>query len=602
MKKTSSLRQGCLSAALMATIMGQQTLAANTENTMAKITAVQSVRDEGAWWKEAVVYQVYPRSFNDTNGDGIGDLNGITEKLDYLKTLGINVIWLSPHFDSPNADNGYDIRDYRKVMKEFGTMADFDRLMAEVKKRNMRLIIDLVVNHTSDEHQWFVESRKSKDSPYRDFYIWRDGSDGKAPNNYPSFFGGSAWKLDPQTSQYYLHYFASKQPDLNWENPKVRQEVYDIMRFWLDKGVSGFRMDVIPFISKQPGLQALPTAALAHPEYVFANGPYIHQYLLEMNREVLSHYDTMTVGEAFGVTPEQAKKFTDPQRHELNMLFNFDLVRMDRDGWRKTDWTLPQLKAIYAKIDGGSGENGWNTSFLSNHDNPRAVSHFGDDSPRWREASAKALATMMLTQRATPFIYQGDELGMTNYPFKQVEDFEDVEIRGQWHDLVVSGKVPAQEYLQNIRQTSRDNARTPMQWNSEANGGFTTGKPWLAVNPSYVQINAAAQQHDPDSIYNFYRRLIALRNQTPTLIYGKFEDIDPANEQVFAYTRTQGEQRYLVVINFSERPLKYTLPKGMAINSLALDSGAGHSVTDGATQLELQPWQASIYQLKFHPL
>lgn len=596
-KKHSVLRQGCLSAALMMAMLGQQALAANTEETMANTTAVQPMHNEAAWWKEAVVYQVYPRSFNDSNGDGIGDLNGITEKLDYLKTLGVNVIWLSPHFDSPNADNGYDIRDYRKVMKEFGTMADFDRLMAEVKKRDMRLIIDLVVNHTSDEHQWFVESRKAKDNPYRDFYIWRDGHDGKAPNNYPSFFSGSAWTRDAQTGQYYLHYFASKQPDLNWENPKVRQGVYDIMRFWLDKGVSGFRMDVIPFISKQPGLPDLPATALAHPEYVFANGPHIHQYLQEMNREVLSHYDTMTVGEAFGVTTEQAKKFTDPQRHELNMLFNFDLVRMDRDGWRKTDWTLPQLKATYAKIDSGSGANGWNTSFLSNHDNPRAVSHFGDDSPRWRVASAKALATMMLTQRATPFLYQGDELGMTNYPFQRVEDFEDVEIRGQWRDLVATGKVPAQEYLQNVRQTSRDNARTPMQWNTAANGGFTTGKPWLAVNPNYAQINAAAQQHDPDSVYNYHRRLIALRSQTPALIYGEFKDIDPANAQVFAYTRTLGDQRYLVVINFSEQPLKYALPAGITINALTLDSGAGRAVAQGAAQLELQPWQASIYQL-----
>ncbi|WP_214236805.1 glycoside hydrolase family 13 protein [Rosenbergiella gaditana] len=552
---------------------------------------------EGTWWKEAVVYQIYPRSFKDTNDDGIGDLNGITEKLDYLKTLGVNVIWLSPHFDSPNADNGYDIRDYRKIMKEFGTMADFDHLMAEVKKRNMRLIIDLVVNHTSDEHQWFVESRKSKNNPYRDFYIWRDGHNGKTPNNYPSFFGGSAWTLDSKTGQYYLHYFSSKQPDLNWDNSNVRKDVYDIMRFWLDKGVSGFRMDVIPFISKQPELPKLPPATLAHPEYVFANGPYVHQYLQEMNSKVLSHYDTMTVGEAFGVTPEQAKKFTDPRRHELNMLFNFDLVRLDRDDWRKTDWTLPQLKATYTKIDNGSGEYGWNTSFLSNHDNPRAVSHFGDDSPRWREASAKALATMMMTQRATPFIYQGDELGMTNYPFKHIEDYEDVEIRGQWQELVVSGKVPAQEFLKNIKQTSRDNARTPMQWTSKANAGFTAGNPWLSVNPNYVHINAAAQEHNRDSVYNYYRSLITLRSKTPALIYGKYKDIDPANNKVFAYTRTQDDQRYLIVINFSEKQLNYSLPKGIKINSLVLDSGSDHRVKEGATQLVLQPWQASIYKL-----
>ena len=596
-RKKTVLRIGWLSAALMAALLSQQAIASDTEKTMPVNTAPKSVPGGNKWWKEAVVYQVYPRSFNDTNGDGIGDLNGITEKLDYLKTLGVNVIWLSPHFDSPNADNGYDIRDYRKVMKEFGSMADFDRMMAEMKKRHMRLIIDLVVNHTSDENQWFVETRKSKDNPYRDFYIWRDGHNGKAPNNYPSFFGGSAWKLDPQTGQYYLHYFATKQPDLNWDNPKVRKDVYDIMRFWLDKGVSGFRMDVIPFISKQPGLPDLPPAALAHPEYVFANGPYVHQYLQEMNREVLSHYDTMTVGEAFGVTPEQAKKFTDPQQHELNMLFNFDLVRLDRDGWRKTNWTLQQLKATYTKIDNGAGDNCWNTSFLSNHDNPRAVSHFGDDSPLWREASAKALATMMMTQRATPFIYQGDELGMTNYPFRRIEDYEDVEVRGQWKDFVISGKVSAQEYLQNIRQTSRDNARTPMQWNSKANGGFTTVKPWLAVNPNYAQINAASQEHNPDSVYNYYRHLIALRSQTPALIYGKFKDIDPANGKVFAYTRTQGDQSYLVVINFTKQQLKYSLPEGIKINTLVLDSGPGHTAEGGATQLDLLPWQASIYRL-----
>ncbi|QTF06977.1 alpha-glucosidase [Brenneria izadpanahii] len=555
-----------------------------------------STENDAKWWKEAVVYQIYPRSFNDSNGDGIGDLNGITEKLDYLKNLGVDVIWLSPHFDSPNADNGYDIRDYRKVMTEFGTMEDFDRMLSEIKRRDMRLIIDLVVNHTSDEHQWFKESIKSKDNPYRDYYIWRDGRDGKAPNNYPSFFGGSAWKKDDATGQYYLHYFAEKQPDLNWENKKVRNEVYDIMRFWLDKGVSGFRMDVIPFISKQDGLPDLRPNELDHPELVFAHGPRIHEYLQEMNREVLSRYDTMTVGEAFGVTFEDTPKFINASRNELNMLFHFDVVRLDRDNWRKTSWTLPELKEAYQKID-RSGRLGWNTSFLSNHDNPRAVSHFGDDSDQWRALSAKALATMMLTQRATPFLYQGDELGMTNYPFKTVKDFEDVEVRGLWKVLVESGKVPADEFLEHIRQTSRDNARTPMQWSTATNGGFTTGTPWLAVNPNYSQINADSQINAQDSVYSYHRELIALRRQTPALIYGEYNDLDPQHNKIFAYTRTLGDQQYLVVINFTHDNVEWDIPNGKKIVKTLISNRSELAAEPGESHLKMQPWQAAIFQM-----
>lgn len=551
---------------------------------------------DAKWWKEAVVYQIYPRSFNDSNGDGIGDLNGITEKLDYLKNLGVDVIWLSPHFDSPNADNGYDIRNYRKVMAEFGTMEDFDRMLSEIKRRNMKLIIDLVVNHTSDEHQWFKESRKSKENPYRDYYIWRDGRNGDAPNNYPSFFGGSAWKKDDATGQYYLHYFAEKQPDLNWENKKVREEVYDIMRFWLDKGVSGFRMDVIPFISKQDGLPDLPPDKLTHPELVFAHGPRIHEYLQEMNREVLSRYDTMTVGEAFGVTFEDTPKFINADRNELNMLFHFDIVRLDRDNWRKTDWTLPQLKAAFEKID-RSGRLGWNTSFLSNHDHPRAVSHFGDDSDRWRVLSAKALATMMLTQRATPFLYQGDELGMTNYPFRTVTDFEDVEVRGLWKVLVESGQVTADEFLQHLSQTSRDNARTPMQWSEEVNSGFSEGTPWLAVNPNYRQINAASQIDQSDSVYNYHRELIALRRQAPALIYGEYRDLDPQHNQLFAYTRTLEDQQYLVAINFSHDNVEWDIPDGKKIGKTLISNRAEPAAAPGDSRLTMKPWQAVIFQI-----
>ncbi|MCL2894272.1 glycoside hydrolase family 13 protein [Brenneria tiliae] len=563
---------------------------------MAPFAEAGAAENDGKWWQEAVVYQIYPRSFNDSNGDGIGDLNGITQKLDYLNNLGVDVIWLSPHFDSPNADNGYDIRDYRKVMAEFGTMADFDRMMSEIKRRDMRLIIDLVVNHTSDEHRWFTESRGSKDNPYRDYYIWRDGRDGGRPNNYPSFFGGSAWKKDDRTGQYYLHYFAEKQPDLNWENKKVRHEIYDIMRFWLDKGVSGFRMDVIPFISKQRGLPDLPADKLTHPEFVYAGGPRIHECLQEMNREVLSHYDAMTVGEAFGVTFEQTPKFIDAERNELNMIFHFDIIRLDRDNWRKTEWTLPELKAAYQKVD-QSGRRGWNTSFLSNHDNPRAVSHFGDDSEQWRALSAKALATMMLTQRATPFLYQGDELGMTNYPFTSVEEFDDIEVKGQWRDFVESGKVTAQEYLDNLRQTSRDNARTPMQWNADANGGFTQGTPWLPVNPNYTRINAAAQINARDSVYHYHRELIALRRQTPALIYGAYHDVDPQHNKLFAYTRTLGDQQYLVVINFTHDDVEWDIPGGKKIVKTLIGNRVEQAAAPGENHLRMKPWQAVIFQL-----
>ena len=549
------------------------------------------------WWKEATVYQVYPRSFKDSNGDGIGDLNGITEQLDYLQLLGIDVIWLSPHFDSPNADNGYDIRDYRKVMAEFGTMADFDAMLAGMQLRGMRLIIDLVVNHTSDEHEWFVESRSSRDSPYRDYYIWRDGTDSGEgagpPNNYPSFFSGSAWEWDEPTGQYYLHYFAAKQPDLNWENAQLRSEVFDVMRFWLDKGVSGFRMDVIPFIAKQPGLPDLDSTQLTHPEFVYANGPRLHEFLQLMYREVLDGRDTMTVGEAFGVGFDQAPLFTDARRRELSMIFHFDIVRIDHDNWRKIGRTLPAVKATLTRIDRAAGEHGWNTSFLGNHDNPRTVSHFGDDDPRWRVRSAQALGTLILTQRGTPFIYQGDELGMTNYPFGSIEEFDDIEVKGLWRTLVETGQLPGEELLGHLRHTSRDHSRTPMQWNTEPNAGFSTGQPWLAVNPNFDQINAASQVDDPDSVFSHYRRLIALRRENPALIHGSFLDIDPLHEQVFAYIRTLGAATLLVLINLSSDEVHYDIPNGLPIGE-TLITNTPTGLPDGANSVTLSGWQAAI--------
>ncbi len=547
------------------------------------------------WWKQAVVYQVYPRSFKDSNGDGIGDLKGITSELDYIQGLGVNVVWLSPHYDSPNADNGYDIRDYRKVMAEFGTMADFDELLKGIKQRNMKLILDLVVNHTSDEHRWFVESRKSKDNPYREYYIWRPARDGSYPNNWTSFFSGSAWKLDPTTNEYYLHLFAEKQPDLNWDNPKVRQEVYDLMKFWLDKGVDGFRMDVIPFISKREGLPDLPPEYLSKPQYFYAMGPHLHEYLQEMNRDVLSKYDVMTVGEAFGVTAEQTPSLVDERRHELDMIFNFDAVRINRDGARWKPWTLPELKAIYDRQDKELDVHSWGTVFLSNHDNPRVVSAFGDDSAPYRVPSAKLLATMLLTMKGTPFIYQGDELGMTNYPFKRIEDFDDIEVKNAWKARGVTDKASDEAFLANLRKVSRDNSRTPMQWDNSANGGFTSGpKPWLAVNPNYLEINAKQELGDPNSVYAYFAEMTALRRKTLALVYGDYRDIDPQNPKIFAYTRTLDKGQYLIVLNFSESAVDYSLPNGIKAGDLVISNlGTAEKHT---TSLKLKGWEARVYR------
>ena len=555
-----------------------------------------------AWWKEAVVYQIYPRSFKDSNGDGIGDLKGITSKLDYVKGLGVDVIWLSPHFDSPNADNGYDIRDYRKVMTEFGNMSDFDEMLAGIKQRHMRLIIDLVVNHTSDENKWFVESRSSKDNPYRDYYIWRDGKPNPEsptgfdpPNNYPSFFFGSAWQFDPATKQYYLHYFAVKQPDLNWDNPKVRKEVYDLMTFRLDKGVDGFRMDVIPLISKRPGLPDLTPTELKNAGDVYANGTHMHEYLQEMNRKVMAKYDVMTVGEALGISLEQTPLIVGENRHELNMIFNFDAVRINRDGKQWISWTLPDFKAIYARHAVELDQHSWDTVFLSNHDNPRLVSSFGDDSPNYRVPSAKLLATMILTLRGTPFLYQGDELGMTNYPFKSISDFDDIEAKNGYKADVRTKKVTEKAYLDNLRHMSRDNARTPMQWDSSSQAGFTSGnKPWLAVNPNYTEINAGEELTNAGSIYHYTQKMIALRHATPALVYGSYKDLDPTNSNIFIYSRTLGNDRYLIVLNFSKDSRVYTLPGGLKPTALVTSNLATTEV--GAATINLRGWEARVYK------
>jgi oligo-1,6-glucosidase len=544
------------------------------------------------WWKEAVVYQIYPRSFQDSNSDGIGDLLGITSRLDYLKQLGVDVLWLSPHYDSPNADNGYDIRDYRKVMTEFGTMQDFDDLLAGVNARGMRMILDLVVNHTSDEHAWFVESRKGKDNPYRDYYIWRPGnrdSNGNLvpPNNFLSAFSGSAWTLDPDTNEYYLHLFAEKQPDLNWDNQRVRTEVYDLMRFWLDKGVNGFRMDVIPFISKDA---AFPDVLLTQSQVrINANGPHLHEYLQEMNREVLSHYDCMTVGEAHGISIEEMPQLVDERRHELDMIFNFDTVRLNRDGRNWRPWSLPALKAIYARQDRALGKHCWNAIFLSNHDNPRLVSAFGDDSPEYSEPSAKLLATMLLTLKGAAYLYQGDELGMTNYPFRTIDEYNDIEAKNAWAHDVLTGHEPAQHYLDNLAKVSRDHARTPMQWDDSANAGFTTAaKPWFAVNPNYTSINAAQSIADPNSIYHYTRHMLTLRKSSLAFIYGDYVDLLPEHPHLFVYTRVLGNERFLIALNFSRSTVVLPLLNA-AYTRVVLSN-----VVPATPYAGLAPWEARI--------
>jgi oligo-1,6-glucosidase len=457
-------------------------------------------------------------------------------------------------------------------------------------------VLDLVVNHTSDEHAWFVESRSSQEGPRRDFYIWRPGRDGGPPDDWPSFFGGPAWKRDDTTGDWYLHLFAEKQPDLNWENPEVRREVHDLMRFWLDRGVDGFRMDVIASIAKPEGLPDLPPAFAGRPQYFYAAQPRYHEFMQATRREVMDGRDVMTVGEAFGVTLEQTPAMIDERCGELDMIFHFDVVRIDSDGWRAKPWTLPQLKAIYGRFDRGLDAHCWPTVFISNHDNPRPVSHFGDDRPAFREASAKLLGMLVLTMKGTPFIYQGDELGMTNYPFASIGDFDDVEVKGTWRAEVLTGRVDSAEYLANLLRTSRDHSRTPIQWDWSPNAGFTTAEnPWFAVNPNYPEINAARAVADPNSVYHWYRRLIALRREHPALVYGDYADLDPDHPQVFAYTRRLGAEHLLVMLNWASESIDYTLPSPTAPKRLLI--GNADPEAEAGPELSLAPWEARLYVL-----
>ena len=522
-----------------------------------------------AWWKEAVVYQIYPRSFKDSNGDGIGDLNGIREKLDYLKDLGVDVLWLNPIYQSPNVDNGYDISDYRDIMTDFGTMADFDALLADVHAHGLKLIMDLVVNHSSDQHPWFIESRSSRDNPKRDYYIWKDPApDGGAPNNWRSCFSGSAWKYDEKTGQYYLHLFAEGQPDLNWENPEVRDQVFDMMNFWFQKGIDGFRMDVISMISKAGYADGPLCADGLYGDYTdqCTNGPRVHEYLQEMNRRVLSHYDCMTVGENANVNPELACLYAGEDRHELNMVFQFELMDVDGGESRKWEpehpWKLTDIKKIQTRWQTGLDGKAWNSLYWNNHDQPRVVSRFGctkDEESRVR--SAKMLAVCLYLMQGTPYIYQGEELGMTNPHFTRIEQYRDVESLNYYKILREQDKTEA-ETLNIIAQRSRDDSRTPMQWDASENAGFTTGTPWIGIADNYKAINAAAQMDAPDSIRSFYKTLVALRKKMPVISAGKIEFLYPDNADLLAYRRYDGETELLVLCNLREWEIAKPLPVG----------------------------------------
>ena len=516
------------------------------------------------WWKEAVVYQIYPRSFMDSNGDGIGDLKGITSKLDYLKELGIDVIWLSPVYQSPNDDNGYDISDYQAIMEEFGTMEDFDEMLSEAHKRGLKIVMDLVVNHTSDEHRWFVESRKAEENAYSDYYIWREGKEGmQPPNNWGSCFGGSAWQYDEERGMYYLHLFSKKQPDLNWDNPMVRQDVFDMMTWWCEKGIDGFRMDVISMISKT---KEMPDGEIngLYGDYgpYCVHGPNIHKYLKEMNEKVLSKYDLMTVGETPGVTVEQAKRYAGEDSHELSMVFQFEHV--DAHGkygkWTDEKMPLPELKKILSKWQTELYGKAWNSLFWDNHDQPRAVSRFGNDSPQYRDVSAKMLATCLHMMQGTPYIFQGEELGMTNYPFESPEDFRDIESINAYQEWCESGRVNHDIFWPCITFISRDNARTPVQWDDSENAGFTTGIPWIQVNPNYKEINAKKEMSDLDSVFHYYQKLIALRKKYALIVYGKYEMLFEDDENLFVYTREMKGEKLLTVCNFTEKEQEFDLP------------------------------------------
>jgi oligo-1,6-glucosidase len=547
------------------------------------------------WWKESVVYQIYPRSFLDTTGNGIGDLKGIQGKILYLKNLGVDIVWICPVYESPNDDNGYDISNYVKIMDEFGGDQAFDELLEALHSNGIKLMMDVVLNHSSDEHHWFKESRKSKSNKYRDYYFWKEGKEGGPPNNWTSFFGGSTWKYDELTKEYYLHLFTEKQPDLNWENPKVRKEIHDVLHFWLEKGIDGFRMDVISLISKQ--LDFPDADSNSYTEIItkyYSNGPRIHGFLNELNRNLLCNYDVVTVGEGPGIDLKNGPLYVEEDREELNMIFHFDHMFIDAGPGGKydlVDFDFVRFKQVFGQWDEALQNGGWGSVFLGNHDFSRMVSRFGNDTS-FRVESAKLLATLLLTLRGTVYIYQGDEIGMTNVAFDSIEDYNDVETRNNWKEAKAKGK-NMNDFLKIVHLQSRDNARTPMQWNKGKNAGFTEAEPWLKVNPNYEEINVEDAMSDEHSILSFYKEMIKFRKDNLTLVYGNYECLDLQNKKVFAYRRFDGLSEFLILLNFSDEPVQWHYD---------LDQNAYETVKSnqviGDIDFELKPWQAKILRKK----
>ncbi|MDO6656456.1 alpha-glucosidase [Anaerobacillus sp. 1_MG-2023] len=547
------------------------------------------------WWKEAVGYQIYPRSFQDSNGDGIGDLQGVIQRLDYIKNLGIDVIWICPMYKSPNDDNGYDISDYQDIMEDFGTMKDFDALLEEVHKRDMKLIIDLVLNHTSDEHQWFIESRSSKEDPKRDWYIWRDGKNGKEPNNWESIFGGSAWEYDRKTDQYYLHVFSTKQPDVNWENPAVRGALYDAVNWWLDKGIDGFRIDAISHIKKRPGFPDMPNPA--NEKYVSSfdmhmNQKGIQEFLQEFKDETYSNYDVMTVGEANGVSIDEADQWVDEKNGKMNMIFQFEHLGL-WDAVDKPELDIVSLKSVLTRWQKGLENKGWNALFVENHDKPRVVSTWGNDKEYWRE-SATSMGAMYFLMQGTPFIYQGQEIGMTNVQYPSIEDYDDVADKNRYRIQREAG-VSHESIMKVIWASSRDNSRTPMQWNSDYNAGFSSGTPWLKVNPNFVDINVQKQENDANSILTFYKKMIQLKKENLVFTYGTYDLLLEKHPQLYAYTRTTEEDQVLIVTNLSIEPAVFETRLVLEQDQLLLNNYP--VVQEVNDSINLKPYEARVYRI-----
>jgi oligo-1,6-glucosidase len=540
------------------------------------------------WWKEAIVYQIYPRSFKDSDGDGIGDLKGIISKIDYLKSLGIDAVWLNPIYSSPNDDNGYDISDYRNIMKDFGTMEDFDALLKGLHERNIKLVMDLVVNHSSDEHEWFKQSRSSRTNPYRDYYHWWNAERGIPAPRYSLFdVNHDAWKYDSITNAYYLHYFSRKQPDLNWENPLLRKEVYGIMKFWAGKGIDGFRLDAFQFVSKDTTFPAFPKDYEKNFILYYAMGSHLHDYLKEMNREVLSKYNVMSVAEGAGNTFEDAHNLVDADRNELNMAYAFEGV----DIGNPKGYSLLRLKEVFSRWDSAFADKGWLSVFLANHDQARMVSRFGKDSPAFREVSSKMLTTFIMTMRGTPYYYNGDELGMSNIGFDKIEDYRDQPTLNEYqHQKNIGGNIP--EFMEKIKDNCRDNGRTPFQWDSSVNGGFTTGTAWIKVNPNYTTVNASVQEKDSNSVLNYFRKVVKLRKDSPVLVYGKYTLLDKENADVYACTRELNGKKFLVLLNFKNKPASANTGIDISKARVLLGNYATQS-KDG----QLQPYEAVIYEL-----